>query len=39
MSEAHVHVTRALEALQSFHPSAERTALDELARYIVDRSY
>ena len=39
MGEATAHVERALELLQPFHPSVERDALDELARYIVDRSF
>jgi len=39
MGEANAHVTRALQILEPFHPSTEREALDELARYIVDRSF
>ena len=35
--EARQAVERALEALKLFHPSTERVALVELARYIVDR--
>lgn len=37
MQEARAHVHRAIEALLPFHPSTERDALEELARYIVDR--
>jgi len=39
MAEAQAHVERALQILEPFHPSTERDALDELARYIVDRSF
>ncbi|GAB4490974.1 MAG: polyprenyl synthetase family protein [Anaerolineales bacterium] len=39
MSEAQAHVERALNILEPFHPSTERDALDELARYVVDRSF
>lgn len=37
MQEARAHVHRAIDALLPFHPSTERDALEELARYIVDR--
>ncbi|PWH13232.1 MAG: hypothetical protein DDG60_10575 [Anaerolineae bacterium] len=37
MSEARAHVMRALEVLAPFHTCTERDALEELARYIVDR--
>lgn len=39
MDEARAHVERALNILEQFHPSTERRALEELARYIVDRSF
>lgn len=35
--EAEQHVDRALAKLESFEPSAERDALENLAKYIVDR--
>jgi geranylgeranyl pyrophosphate synthase len=37
MVEAEQHVDRALSKLESFEPSAERDALENLAKYIVDR--
>ncbi len=37
MVEAEQHVDRALAKLESFEPSAERDALENLAKYIVDR--
>ena len=37
MVEAEQHVDRALASLESFEPSAERDALENLAKYIVDR--
>lgn len=37
MQEARAHVHRAIDALLPFHPSTERDALEELARYIVAR--
>ncbi len=39
MAEAQAHVERALNILESFRPAGERDALEELARYIVDRSF
>lgn len=37
MVEAEQHVDRALTRLESFEPCAERDALENLAKYIVDR--
>ena len=37
MVEAEQHIDRALASLESFEPSAERDALENLAKYIVDR--
>jgi geranylgeranyl pyrophosphate synthase len=37
MLEADQHVDRALACLESFEPCAERDALENLAKYIVDR--
>lgn len=37
MREAEQHVDRALARLEAFEPCAERDALENLARYIVDR--
>lgn len=37
MVEAEQHVDRALARLESFEPCAERDALENLAKYIVDR--
>jgi geranylgeranyl pyrophosphate synthase len=37
MLEAEQHVERALSRLESFEPCAERDALENLAKYIVDR--
>ncbi len=37
MVEAEGHVDRALAKLETFEPSAERDALENLAKYIVDR--
>lgn len=37
MSEASQHVERALQTLESFEPSPEREALENLAKFIVDR--
>jgi geranylgeranyl pyrophosphate synthase len=37
MVEAEQHVDRALAKLYAFEPSAERDALENLAKYIVDR--
>ncbi len=38
MAEAHQHVERALRTLEGFEPSPEREALENLARFIVDRN-
>lgn len=37
MVEANQHVERALQTLEGFEPSPEREALENLARFIVDR--
>ena len=37
MLEAEDFITRALEKLSRLHPGTERSALEELAKYIVDR--
>ncbi len=37
MQEANVHVERALVTLEGFEPSPERFALENLAKFIVDR--
>jgi geranylgeranyl pyrophosphate synthase len=37
MQEAETHVERAIDCLASFDHSEERTALEDLARYVVDR--
>ena len=37
--EARQRVERALTVIDKFHPSTERGALGELARYIVDRNF
>jgi geranylgeranyl pyrophosphate synthase len=37
MREAEAHVDRALTSIESMHPSTEREALENLAKYIVDR--
>ena len=37
MVEANRHLQRALEALDGFEPSPEREALENLAKFIVDR--
>jgi geranylgeranyl pyrophosphate synthase len=37
MDEAAEHVEKALEAIGPFHASVEKEALEELARYILDR--
>jgi len=37
MLEAEQHIDRALRHLESFEPCAERDALENLAKYIVDR--
>jgi geranylgeranyl pyrophosphate synthase len=37
MQEAEAFIKRALEKLSLFHPGIERNALEDLARYIVDR--
>ena len=37
MEEAREHVGRALRLLESFPPGTERTALQDLANYIIDR--
>ncbi len=37
MLEADQHIDRALACLESFEPCAERDALENLAKYIVDR--
>ena len=37
MVEAEQHIDRALARLESFEPCAERDALENLAKYIVDR--
>ena len=37
MQEAEVFIKRALGRLLSLHPSTERNALEELAKYIIDR--
>jgi geranylgeranyl pyrophosphate synthase len=39
MDEARERIEWALTAIEGFHPSVERGALTELARYIVDRSF
>lgn len=39
MNEARAHVQRAMNVLLPLHPSTERDALEELARYIVDRQF
>jgi geranylgeranyl pyrophosphate synthase len=38
MVEAQQHVRRALDTLEAFEPSLEREALENLARFIVDRN-
>ncbi len=38
MSEAHQHIALALRTLEGFDPSPEREALENLARFIVDRN-
>lgn len=38
LGEAHQRVAQALSVLESFQPSVERSALAELAGYIVDRN-
>lgn len=37
MREAEMHVQRAIDCLAPFETSEERSALEELARYVVDR--
>jgi geranylgeranyl pyrophosphate synthase len=37
MAEAEKHVDNALNKLEAFEPSGERDALENLAKYIVDR--
>ena len=37
MREAEEFIKRALDKLLSFHPGIERNALEDLARYIIDR--
>jgi geranylgeranyl pyrophosphate synthase len=37
MQEAEGYIKRALEKLNPLHPGIERTALEDLARYIIDR--
>jgi geranylgeranyl pyrophosphate synthase len=37
MGEAQQHVERALQTLEGFDPSSEREALENLAKFIVDR--
>ena len=37
MQEAEAFIKRAMEKLSLFHPGIERNALEDLARYIVDR--
>jgi octaprenyl-diphosphate synthase len=37
MVEAEAHVDSALAQLESFEPCAERDALENLAKYIIDR--
>jgi geranylgeranyl pyrophosphate synthase len=37
MQEAEVFIKRSLEKLSSLHPGIERNALEELAKYIIDR--
>ena len=39
MREAEDFIQRALEKLSSFHPSVERSALEDLAKYIIDRDF
>jgi geranylgeranyl pyrophosphate synthase len=38
IAEARSHVDKGLEALKGFPPSQEREALEDLARYIIDRN-
>jgi len=38
MNEAHQHVELALKTLKGFEPSLEREALENLAKFIVDRN-
>ncbi len=38
VGEARIRVERGLEVIEQFHASAERSALSELAHYIVDRN-
>jgi geranylgeranyl pyrophosphate synthase len=38
MGEAHQHVELALKTLEGFEPSLEREALENLAKFIVDRN-
>ena len=37
MVEAENHIKRALEKLLPLHPGTERSALEDLAKYIIDR--
>jgi geranylgeranyl pyrophosphate synthase len=37
MQEAEIFIKRALEKLSPLHPGIERNALEELAKYIIDR--
>ena len=37
MHEAEGYIQRALEKLTPIHPSIEKSALEDLAKYIVDR--
>jgi geranylgeranyl pyrophosphate synthase len=39
MHEAETHIDRALVCLESLERSTEREALENLAKYIVDRSF
>jgi geranylgeranyl pyrophosphate synthase len=39
MREAEDFIQRALEKLSSFHPGTERSALENLAKYIIDRKF
>lgn len=39
MDEARERIDKALAVIEKFHPSTERAALEDLARYIVDRNF
>jgi len=38
MGEAHQHVEIALKTLEGFEPGLEREALENLAKFIIDRN-